>query len=157
MNPLNRWFWVLMLPFLLVGCETVSYKMIIVYDDTRTWKAQYSVPPDVLLARAKAALEAEPLSLVTSMTAQSKLEALMAFPGRYEGIWPFGSRWDSRFSISVDVAPIQGSDKSEVTLTARAEERPNLYWGWQRVEEFGFAESQFDKVVHTLQSVVAKQ
>lgn len=157
MSQLNRWIFVLILPSLMVGCTIGANRIQRAINDTRIWKAQYSVAPEVLLARAKVALEGEPLSLVTSMTTQSKLEALMTFPGRYEGIWPFGSRWDSRFAISVNVAPVQGSDKSEVTLTARAEERPNFYWHWQSVEEFGFAESQFNKVVRTFQSAVAKQ
>lgn len=157
MKALHQRLWMLILVLFLVGCETVHYKMIVAYDDTRTWKANYSISPATLLTRVKAALEAEPLSLIPSTSTPNKLDALWVFPGRYEGIWPFGSRWDNRFSISVDIAPIQGSNQSEITLTTKLEERPNLYWGWRRAEEFGAAESQFDKIVHVVQSSVAKR
>ncbi|MGM9489736.1 hypothetical protein [Ideonella sp. YS5] len=130
------------------------YKKIISYDDTRTWQGQYQMPSDELLQRAMTALQAPPFSAVVSRSASNKLSAATVFPGRYEGIWPFGSRWDSILYIVIETAPVPNSTKTEVTLKVVHQERRNIYWGWQRVEEFGAAEPQFEKVARAVQATI---
>jgi len=154
MNSIPRRLWILTLALLLAGCETAQERMFVRYDNVRTWKARYLIPPDKLLSLAKMGLESAPLSLVVSTAGPTKLETQMSFLGRYEGIWPFGSHWDNRFTIAVEVLEATEQEKSELTLTALLTERPNSNWDWRRAENFGSAESEFEKIVHALKASI---
>lgn len=140
----------------MFGCGSVSYKQIIVRDQTRTWQTQYSLPPDFIVARVKVALEAAPLSLVVSQISDTELSTDLLFSGRYEGIWPFGSHWESDLKVTILVQRLSGDSKTRVSLQAVHQERPNGYWPWQDAEEYGVAQPQFERLQRIIKTSIEK-